>query len=42
MEKYRVFKRALGKWYEKTGKSASRGFGYGIIQSFEKSFRKMV
>ena len=42
MEKYRVLKRALGKWYENTGKSASRGLGYGKIQSFEKSSWKMV
>ena len=35
MEKNRVLKRAFGKWYEKTGKSASRGLGYGKMQSFE-------
>ena len=33
MEKYRVLKRAFGKWYENIKKSASRGFGYGKIQS---------
>ena len=35
MEKCRVLKRAFGKWYEKTGKSASRGLGYRKMQSFE-------